>query len=389
MTTIRTLLAALLLSLTPTLAHAQGAIFSAGAWTNNYSGTLTGTGTAATDGPVLGAEFLTGAGWTSTGWTGSWATGWVHTPGNTSVLSYPTLVTVGALYQITYTITARTAGSITVALGGQSVGGVTATGAFGPKATATTGLTVTPTTDFDGTVVLSVKSITGATTATISLRDSTGTVRLSLWSGAGAYNTAVGVNSLGYNTTGNYNTASGFNSLYSNTTGIQNTASGFNSLLNNTTGNYNTTSGVNSLYNNTTGNYNTASGAGALEYNTTGNYNTASGIDSGKYLADGTTTNQTGNSALFLGASTRALAASGDHESVIGADAIGHGSNTVTLGSAANVGVWAGTLPLARKVAVPATATTACNLGDFAADASYLYICTAANTWRRVAVAAW
>ena len=406
MTTIRTLLAALLLSLTPTLAHAQGAIFSAGAWTNNYSGTLTGTGTTATDGPVLAGEFLTGTGWTSTGWTGAWATGWIHTTGNASVLSYPTSVTVGASYQIAYTITGRTAGSITIALGGQSLDGVTATGAFGPKATTTSGLTVTPTTDFDGTVILSVKAITGASAATISLKDSTGTVRVEVRANAassmaafgagalannttGSSNSAVGVNALTNNTTGSYGSAVGVSALYRNTTGSSNSAVGISALYSNTAGNSNSAVGVSALYSNTTGSYSSAVGLNALYSNTTGSYNSAVGYDSGRFIADGVTANAAATSSVYLGKAVRALAASGDHETVVGADAIGHGSNTVTLGSSANVGVWAGTVPMLRETAVPATATTACILGDVAVDASYAYFCVAANTWRRVAVVAW
>lgn len=44
---------------------------------------------------------------------------------------------------------------------------------------------------------------------------------------------------------------------------------------------------------------------------------------------------------------------------------------------------------LAVQVDVPATATSAGNAGDYAVDATHLYVCVAANTWRRVAVAAW
>jgi hypothetical protein len=39
--------------------------------------------------------------------------------------------------------------------------------------------------------------------------------------------------------------------------------------------------------------------------------------------------------------------------------------------------------------AVPSTATTACTAGQIAADVTYLYICYATNTWRRVATATW
>lgn len=43
----------------------------------------------------------------------------------------------------------------------------------------------------------------------------------------------------------------------------------------------------------------------------------------------------------------------------------------------------------ARYVAVPATATAGGAPGDIAADAGFIYICHAANTWKRVAVATW
>jgi hypothetical protein len=42
-----------------------------------------------------------------------------------------------------------------------------------------------------------------------------------------------------------------------------------------------------------------------------------------------------------------------------------------------------------KWVSAPATATTTCVQGDFSGDASYLYICYATNTWRRVATSTW
>ncbi|WP_368762132.1 hypothetical protein [Klebsiella pneumoniae] len=40
-------------------------------------------------------------------------------------------------------------------------------------------------------------------------------------------------------------------------------------------------------------------------------------------------------------------------------------------------------------VAVPASATASGSPGQWAADASYLYVCVASNTWRRIAIASW
>lgn len=44
---------------------------------------------------------------------------------------------------------------------------------------------------------------------------------------------------------------------------------------------------------------------------------------------------------------------------------------------------------LGVRVTVPATATSTGNLGEWAADATHFYVCTAANTWRRTTIAAW
>jgi hypothetical protein len=37
----------------------------------------------------------------------------------------------------------------------------------------------------------------------------------------------------------------------------------------------------------------------------------------------------------------------------------------------------------------PATAGAAGNAGDICWDADYIYVCVAANTWKRVAIATW
>lgn len=44
---------------------------------------------------------------------------------------------------------------------------------------------------------------------------------------------------------------------------------------------------------------------------------------------------------------------------------------------------------LARMTSVPANAGAAGTAGDFAYDASFLYICTATNTWKRASIATW
>jgi hypothetical protein len=68
-------------------------------------------------------------------------------------------------------------------------------------------------------------------------------------------------------------------------------------------------------------------------------------------------------------------------------------------GSAGNIGHYMSTKGSGRLsengnivgswVAVPATATSTGKQGQMAADGSWLYICTATDTWRRVAIASW
>jgi len=146
-------------------------------------------------------------------------------------------------------------------------------------------------------------------------------------------NVGVGFQALKSNTTGYRNTASGNSALYRNTTGSLNTASGNFALYNNATGSNNTASGNSALYRNTEGINNTASGYQALYANTTGGNNTASGFSAGRYIADGTTANETSGTSVYIGADTKAFANGDANEIVIGYNAIGAGSNSVVLGN--------------------------------------------------------
>jgi hypothetical protein len=42
-----------------------------------------------------------------------------------------------------------------------------------------------------------------------------------------------------------------------------------------------------------------------------------------------------------------------------------------------------------RTAKTPASATAAGNAGDICWDASYIYVCTATNTWKRTLIATW
>lgn len=102
------------------------------------------------------AELLSSTGWTATaGWTGSFSAGYTHTTGTTT-LSNSLAAVSGTNYLVTVTITGRTAGSITVAFGGSSTAGITATTTLTFAATTTGNLVITPLTSFDGNVKVSI-----------------------------------------------------------------------------------------------------------------------------------------------------------------------------------------------------------------------------------------
>ena len=294
-----------------------------------FTGLLTETSVAAEESAPLGAELLSADGWTSTDWTGDWASGWDHTTGNTTALLNSLAAVSGNYYQIAYTVTGRTAGTFTITFGGVTSEAISETGAWGPKATSTGSLSITPTSTFDGTIVISIKRITGIYNPIYKVLNSAAGSALEIRSTTNAlYNTFIGVSAGIYNTTGNRNTVLGAYALQYNTTGHRNTALGNNALNVNTTGYLNT-----------------ALGAYALQYNTTGYYNTALGVTAGLYTS-AAAANETSNNSVYLGYGTRSSASGATNETVIGASAVGNGSNTVTLGNTSVTGWYMGATKL-------------------------------------------
>jgi hypothetical protein len=113
------------------------------------------------------------------------------------------------------------------------------------------------------------------------------------------YSIAVGDSALSQTTAGGYNTALGYSTLAYNTGGSENTAVGMKALLNNVNGNRNTALGSN---------------AGSLR---------------------GTALLTDANSSIFIGHSSSGsnLANNNTNSIVIGANAIGEGSNTTVIGN--------------------------------------------------------
>jgi hypothetical protein len=319
----------------------------------DVNGTARVQGTTESDSPPLGSELLTVSNWTTTGWTGNFTTGFTHTTGNTSVLSNTLPAVIGTYYKIQITMTGRTAGSITVDFGGQSRV-ISATRSSEPLATTTGILTITPTSDFDGTILVSARTI-GLASPTLTINPSVGTGAITMRATNVQSNTIIGLqagqrlSSSGIGNDGGTNTFIGFNSGrnstisrsctfignnagQNNVTGESNTYVGSDAGVASTTGIFNTAIGTSALQN-TTGASNTAIGTQALINNTTGNSNTAIGSQAGRTIADGTTANIISTESIYIGIGTRALANNQNNQIVIGTNAIGLGSNTTVLGS--------------------------------------------------------
>lgn len=109
---------------------------------------------------ILSSELLPSTGWTSTGWTGNLVDGYTHTTGNTSALSNTIAAIIDKIYQLSVTISGRTAGSVDLAFGGGTADTIILSDTEVIVASTNGNLVITPTTDFDGKIVLSLKQQT-------------------------------------------------------------------------------------------------------------------------------------------------------------------------------------------------------------------------------------
>jgi len=156
----------------------------------------------------------------------------------------------------------------------------------------------------------------------------------------GIFNVAIGYNAMRVTTSGGYNMAVGAESLLNNTSGAGNVGMGIHSLRSNTIGAENNAVGGGSLYTNSSGSYNVAIGNLSLYYKTTGNNNCAIGFRAGRnhtvpisISGTSTLTLTQSNNSVFIGYDSTGLTNNQTNEIVIGAQAIGAGTNTVTLGN--------------------------------------------------------
>jgi len=267
------------------------------------------------------ASWTAGAGW-------AWAAGAAkHTTGNTGTLSQSLTLTANAVHRLSWTITGRTAGSVTITVGTATTPAQTASGQtlLTPGSTTPT-ITITPTTDFDGSVDdISVTIGSGTAGAPRPAKSSViNGVAGAVVGEERAYSTGIGIglNAVRYGDVGSapHVVGIGFQALSENLTGTnvtavgstagqhsegaahgtflgfaagQNarygadiTAVGCNAFLNGSGGSC-TAVGSAALINNTTGANNTAVGMLAGYQTTTGANNTVMGISAGQTITNG------------------------------------------------------------------------------------------------------
>lgn len=127
------------------------------------------------------------------------------------------------------------------------------------------------------------------------------------------------------------NTRVGNSALQDNTTGANNTAVGFSSLIFTTTGSSNTAVG-HQVLSNANGSVNTAVGVSSLFNLSTGDNNLGLGNQAGTQISGGAN-HTTSNNSIFIGSDTKPAANNQINQIVIGHQAVGQGSNTVTIGN--------------------------------------------------------
>jgi hypothetical protein len=246
----------------------------------------------------------------------SWdvATGWTISGGNATHTTGVDFITgnlasslvLNEVYRIALNITNRTVGSITLGFGENSIPSITDSSTIDlPVSTAGNTFSLLPTTDFNGTVSLSVRLINPSSSLVSGINGIKGRFSSTfLGLGTSLYRiqslsnrcSFMGVSAGQSNTTGSYNSFMGVDAGYANTTGYSNSFMGASAGRFNTTGSSNSFMGVNAGYANTTGYNNSFMGVSAGQSNTTGYRNSFMGVSAGY-------ANTTGFRNSFMGAS--------------------------------------------------------------------------------------
>lgn len=187
-------------------------------------------------------------------------------------------------------------------------------------------------------------------------------------------NTLLGYQSGYSQTTVGFNTLVGYQAGYSNVSSAALVAVGFQAAFHNA-GAGNTVMGYQAGFSNvgTNSTFFGSAAGGSLQI-TGGNSNSAFG-----YTACNDLTN--GSFNMCLGNQSTAGSGNGAYRTVIGNGAVGKADHSITLGTASEIIIMPGAF------LTPASSSAACVQGEVAFDASFVYTCVSANTWRRAATA--
>jgi hypothetical protein len=183
-------------------------------------------------------------------------------------------------------------------------------------------------------------------------------------------NIAIGVNAGSAMTTGSRNSLYGDSAGAAITEGSNNTAAGTNSSSQLTNAGNNSSFGAYSLYQLVNGSQNSAFGSNSFFYLQAGSSrNTAVGAAAGAFRGNGGTTLDTASNSIYIGDTSKASDNGVVNEIVIGCDAIGNGSNTVTLGSTSTANTFiGGNLRLADPASIVLGTTTGTKIGTAASQ---------------------
>lgn len=168
-----------------------------------------------------------------------------------------------------------------------------------------------------------------------------------------------------------------------------------------TSGYSNVAVGYNAALNMTSGNTNVFVGTGAAFSLTTGSSNVMVGKYAAGYTATSANATTTGAQNVFIGEEAGGASTGQTSNAIaIGYRALVTASNTAVIGNSSITDVYLGSeaanaILHTKQLRIPALNTAPANAGDtgvlgeirFAADA--IYVCTATNTWLKVAIATW
>jgi len=347
-------------------------------WTHSYEwNSVTLNANIWNDWPTLWAELLDDTGWTSTGWTGSWSTGWWSTPINPNILSRAVSISIWQAYLVKIIWWGELEVTLWWVL---TYLDFDWEATFKVTAISTDWIFVKQLSYYGELLRISVKEYISDKTAIFSIYDSTNTKTFEIQSTTStAKNMNIGLSSGGkilgwyenvslwaYSLTNLSNWYQNFScwykssnsllnwyrnvslwaySLYSSVNRAYNIAIWAYSMYSNTwwsniaiwyralengTSNGNTGIWQSSLQNLTSGYSNLWIWVSSLWQITTGTYNI--GIGESAWLQIASFANNNGStSSIFIWWATKASIANQTNEIVIGHQAVGNGSNTVTL----------------------------------------------------------